>query len=130
MDENTKPKSETNPTDPNQTSEILEEMRELGRNLRSLLQSAWESDERKKLQEEIEYGLNDLHSSLSQAAKDFSESSTGQALKSDLEDLGERIRTGEIETKVRSEVVTALRAANDGLKKTYPKDAEEKPSSQ
>jgi len=97
--------------------EVLDELRELGRNLRSLLQTAWESDERKKMQGEIETGLNDLYNTLHQAARDFSEGPTGQTLKSDLEDLGQRIRSGDVEAKVRSEVLSALRAANEGLKK-------------
>ncbi len=121
MDDNksssTNPSSAGSPTGKT-GSEVLDELRELGLNLRSLLQSAWESDERKKLQGEIETGLNDLYNTLHQAAKDFSEGPTGQTLKSDLEDLGQRIRSGEVETKVRSEVLSALRAANEGLKKT------------
>jgi hypothetical protein len=101
---------------PKPSGEVLDELRELGRNLRALLQSAWESDERKKLQGEIETGLNELFSNLSQAAQDFSASPTGQTLKSDIEDLSQRIKTGEVETKVRAEVLNALRAANEGLK--------------
>ena len=115
MDENSTKHPEANPPEDKQSSEILDELRNLGENLRNLLQSAWESDERKKLQNEIETGLNDLHTNLSQAVKDFSESPTGEDLKSDLEDLGQRIRTGELETKIRSEVISALRAANAGL---------------
>jgi 5'-deoxynucleotidase YfbR-like HD superfamily hydrolase len=117
MDDKNSPIPDNNSGSEKQASDILDELRELGQNLRTLLQSAWESDERKKLQQEIETGVNDLYASLSQAVNEFSSSSTGQALKSDLEDLGERIRSGEVETKVRSEVVSALRAANDSLKK-------------
>ena len=102
-------------------SDVLDELRELGRNLSSLLQSAWESDERKKLQSELESGLNDVYNSLRQAAKEFSEGPTGQTLKTDLEDLGQRIRSGEVEVKVRSEVLNALRAANEELKKASTK---------
>jgi hypothetical protein len=116
MDENINPNSDTSPVDEKPAGDILDELRELGLNLRNLLQSAWESSERKKFQQEIETGVNDLYANLSQAVKDFSNSPAGQNLKSDLEDLGERIRSGEVETKVRTEVVSALRAANESLK--------------
>ncbi len=111
--------------EPNKTSdtgetapdEILTELRELGKNLQDLLRSVWESEERKKVQREIETGLSDLTSTLTKAAKDFSDSPAAKGIKTDLEDLGQRIRTGEVETKVRTEVIDALRTANQGLKK-------------
>ena len=122
MVESGKSQPGTNPVDEKKSGEILDELRELGENLRSLLRSAWESDERKKMQQEIEIGLSDLHVNLSQAVQEFSESPTGKTLKSDLEDLEERIRTGEVEAKIRAEVVSALHAANEGLKNTTQKD--------
>ena len=120
-----------NPEQPNTTppsNDLLDELHNLGNNLKTLLQSAWESEERKKTQKEIETGLNELAKTLSQAANEFSQSPTGQTLKADLQDLQQRIQTGEVETKVRTEVVSALRAANEGLKKatTGVKPPEEK----
>jgi len=99
------------------SDELLNELRNLGKNLKELLQTAWESEDRKKVQKDIETGLNDLVKTLSQAANDFAQSPAGQTLKSDIEDLKERIQTGEVEKKVRDEAVSALRAANEGLKK-------------
>jgi hypothetical protein len=117
---------QSNTTPP--SNDLLDELHNLGNNLKTLLQSAWESEERKKTQKEIETGLNELAKTLSQAANEFSQSPTGQTLKADLQDLQQRIQTGEVETKVRSEVVSALRAANEGLKKatTGVKPPEEK----
>ena len=117
---------QSNTTPP--SNDLLDELHNLGNNLKALLQSAWESEERKKTQKEIETGLNELAKTLSQAANEFSQSPTGQTLKADLQDLQQRIQTGEVETKVRSEVVSALRAANEGLKKatTGVKPPEEK----
>jgi hypothetical protein len=120
-----------NPEQPNPTppfDDLLGELHSLGKNLKELLQTAWQRDERKKAQSEIETGLNDLVKTLSQAANDFAQSPTGQTLKADIQDLQQRIQTGEVETKVRTEVVSALRAANEGLKKatTGVKSPEEK----
>ena len=122
MDETTQTPNETHAND------IVSELRELGKNLQALLRAGWESEERKKVQAELQAGLNDLGKSISQAAAEFSETPTGQTLKADLEDLSQRINSGEVQSKVRSEVLSALRLANEGLKKAGQK-AEQSSSS-
>jgi hypothetical protein len=101
--------------------DLVEELRLLGMNLKNLLKHTWESEERKKFKEEMQAGLADLGTTLSKAANDFAASPTGQTMKADLEDLNERIRSGEVEAKVRQEVLSALRTANAGLKKAAAK---------
>lgn len=98
---------------PDDKNEVLDELRSLGENITNLLRNAWESDERKRLQQELETGFTDLRNSLG----DLANSPTGQSIRQDIEGLGERIRAGEVEHAVRNEVLTALRMANDGLKK-------------
>ncbi len=115
--------SDSNPNEnktPNDT--ISDQLNELGKNLRDALRTAWESEERRKLQKEIEEGLANLGESLSQAAKDFSDSPTGQNLKEDVKDMRERFRSGEMGSKVHSEVVEALRKVNTELQKTVSKN--------
>ncbi len=101
--------------------DIGEQLNELGKNLRESLRTAWESDDRRKLQQEIEFGLTNLRDSLNQAASDFSNSQAGQNLKEDVKDLHERWQTGEVGSKVRSEIADALRTVNKELQKTYQK---------
>jgi len=114
--------SDTNPNENKSPNDnISEQLNELGKNLREALQSAWESEERRKLQKEIEDGLANLGASLSQAAKDFSSSPTGQSLKEDVKDLQERWRTGEVRSKAHSEIVEALRKVNTELQKATKK---------
>lgn len=105
--------NQSEPSNEPERGEILNELRDLGRNLSSLLQSAWESDERKKLQQEIETGLSEMRTSLKSAAS----GPTGQAIKADLEGLHQRLRTGEVEERLRSELISALRTANESIKK-------------
>lgn len=101
--------------------DIGEQLNELGKNLRESLRTAWESDDRRKLQQEIEFGLTNLRDSLNQAASDFTNSQAGQNLKEDVNDLHERWQTGEVGSKVRSEIADALRTVNKELQKTYQK---------
>lgn len=98
-------------------NDLLDELHALGDNLRQMLASAWGSDERRRLQQDLEEGLADIKTNLTQAAADFQSSPTGQTLKEDLADFNERLRTGEVESAVRREVLNALRLANEGLKK-------------
>lgn len=97
------------------TDELGDELRALGANLRGMLQAAWDSDERKRAQEEIESGLGDLARSLRSAGEEFSASPTGQRLKTDVHDLHERLRTRQVDARVRDELVAALRRVNDEL---------------
>ena len=103
--------------DDSQSNEVLDELRNLGNNLKELLQSVWGSEERKKLQGEIEMGIQEIADSLSKAATEFSQTQTGQTLKSDIQDLNQRIQTGQLEAKIRIELLSVLQKANEGLKK-------------
>jgi len=95
--------------------DLAGELRMLGKNLRDLFRSAWDSEDRKRLQEEIEGGVVDLTDSLRSAAKDFSKSETGRQLQADVRDLGDRVRSGEVESKVRQDLTEVLRKVNEEL---------------
>lgn len=100
----------------NTQPDLGEELRSLGANLKQVLEEAWRSDERARLQQEIETGLKDAAESLRAAASDFEQSPAGQRLKSEMKDIGEKMRTGELRDEVRSELVEILRRLNDELK--------------
>jgi hypothetical protein len=105
-----------------QNNTIGEQLTELGRNLRQVLQSAWESEERQKMQQEIEVGLTNLGESLSEAAKDFSNSPAGKSLKADVQDIQERWQSGEMQSKVHNDIMDALRKVNTELQKATQKN--------
>jgi hypothetical protein len=102
--------------------DVVGELKALGENLRLVLQTAWESDERKKLQGEVEAGLSDLVSALQTAGTDFSKTPAGQRLKAEAQLLQERVRDSHAEERVRGELLSALRKANAELKKAASKD--------
>jgi len=115
--------SENNPNENKSPNDnIGEQLNELGKNLREALQTAWKSEERRKLQQEIEEGLANLGASLSEAAKEFSNSPTGKTIKEDVKDLHDRWHTGEVGSKARSEILDALRKVNDELQKASRKN--------
>ena len=115
--------SETNPNDNKSTNNtISDQLNELGKNLREALHTAWSSEERRKLQQDIEEGMASLGASLSQAAKDFSNTPTGKTISEDVKDLQERWKSGEVSSKVHTEVVDTLRRVNDELQKASRKN--------
>jgi gas vesicle protein len=101
-----------------QTPENLaSEFQNLGDNLKKMFLGAWESEQRKNLQKEIEEGLAGLGNSLKQTANEIQESETGQRVKSEAEDLRDRVRSGEVETKIRSDLQSVLHNLNKELEK-------------
>lgn len=102
----------------NQTQpDLASEFRKLGDNLKNILQSSWESAEAQKLRQDVKEGLNQLGQATNQAVKDFEQSEAGQRLKAEAQDLKERIESGEVEAKARSEISNVLHTLNQELEK-------------
>lgn len=115
--------SENNPNENKSSNDtISNQLNELGKNLREALHAAWSSDERRKLQQEIEDGMADLGATLSQAAKDFSSTPTGKTITDDVKDLQQRWKSGEVSSKVHTDVMDALRRVNEELQKATGKN--------
>ena len=102
---------------PKPEDNLEDEFRNLGQNLVEALRTAWDSPERKRLQQEIGNGLTELSATIRREFEDFDSSETGQRLKSDVENLRQRVRSGEAaaHSKARSELLNALRVANEGI---------------
>jgi hypothetical protein len=116
----------TESTDPK--TELSDEFRKLGENLTENLKAIWEHPETKGHREEIKEGLVQLGDTLSQAVREFSESPTGQRLQAGVDDLGEKVRSGEVESRARQELLQALNTINAELEKV--KDRLKETSSQ
>lgn len=97
--------------------DLAAEFRALARNLSGALRAAWESEERRKLHAEIEDGVDELASTIRRSAQEFAQSSTGQQLRKEVEDFGERLRSGEMEARIREDLLAALRKVNAELEK-------------
>ena len=100
--------------------DLKSEFQNLGDNLKKVIIGAWESDRRKNLQQEIEEGLAEVGSSLRQTANEIQESEASQRFQAEAEDLRDRVRNGEVEQKVRSDLQTLLHKLNSELEKVVP----------
>lgn len=108
-----------NKTEP--TGDLHDEFVNLGRNLKEMFASAWESDERKRLQSELEEGMRELGTTLNAMAEEFRTSQAGQKLRQEVDDFSERVRSGEVEAKAREEIVKVLKTLNGELEKAAEK---------
>lgn len=100
---------------------LRDEFRSLGENLKGLFSSAWESEERKNLQREMEEGMHELGKALNDFASDFQSGEVGQTLRREADQFGERVKTGEVESKARQEILKALKVLNTELEKAADK---------
>ncbi|MBT3391821.1 MAG: hypothetical protein HN413_15590 [Chloroflexi bacterium] len=108
----------------NPRPDIADEFRELGENLKNMLQGAWQSEEAQRLRDDIKTGLEELSKSASEAVTDFNTGETGQRLKEEAHEFKTRVESGEVEIKARAEISKVLRTLNDELQKVI--DAMEK----
>jgi hypothetical protein len=106
-----------NEKSPPSENDLASEFRALGDNLKSILKNAWESEETQKLKGEIQAGLTELGRVTNETVDEFTQGETGQRLKTEADDLRERIRTGEVEDKARQELLKVLRVINTELEK-------------
>lgn len=113
--------SETPDQKPEMSPEDLaSEFHNLGDNLKKFFVNAWESEQRKSIQSEIESGLSELGDTLKNTANEIQESETGQRLKSEATEFRDRVRDGEVEQKVRSDLTNLLKKLNSELEKAIP----------
>jgi len=94
---------------------ISEDFKALGRNITEVLRAAWNSQERKNLQQEIEEELKDFGTAMNRVVEEIAESDMGQKIKAEVGEIKERVDSGEVESKVRSEVQSALKNINQEL---------------
>ncbi len=101
----------------NPRPDIADEFRELGENLKNMLQSAWQSEEAQRLRDDIKLGMEALTQSAVEAIEGFDSGETGQRIKEEVGDFKNRVESGEVETKARAEISRMLRALNGELQK-------------
>ncbi len=109
----------------NNEENLRQEFETLGRNLVGAMRAAWDSPESRRLREEMVNGLTELGVTLRREADNLSTSQAAQQVKNGVEQVGERLRTTDVPTKVRGELVNALQMVNGELQKIIDRWAEQ-----
>ena len=100
---------------------LREEFRNLGQNIKNVLSGAWESQERRKLQKDVQDGLNELGKAVNELIDDVQSSEAGKKVVKGVDEFGEKLRRGEVEEKAREGILSALHKINAELEKAISK---------
>lgn len=111
VDDETEYKSEE------QTTEVVEELRNLGRQFGETMRTAWNSDERRKFEREIREGVQTFASEVDKAIKEVSSSDATQRVKSEAADIKDKAASGDLGQKTQSSLAKGLRWFSDELSK-------------
>jgi hypothetical protein len=101
----------------NPKNDLRSEFQTFGVNLKKVINSAWESEQKAKVQSEIEDGINELSKALNDFVSSVRASETGQKLKEEFDEFGDRVRSGEVEDKARAELMKVMKKLNTELEK-------------
>jgi hypothetical protein len=105
--------SEDNPSE----KTIVEELSKLGKQMAEALRTAWESEDRKKLQAEIVEGMQQFGNEVGQAARKANESDTAKQLKTQAEKMAGDVKSSEVTEAVRKSMIGGLEVLNQELGK-------------
>lgn len=98
-------------------SAIVDEFRNLGRQLGETLHTAWNSEERRQFESEMREGVQSFANELDKAFADLRESNAAQKARDEAAEIGSKIESGEIGQKAQSSVAQGLRWFSEELGK-------------
>ncbi len=102
---------------PDSEDSLRQEFEALGRNLVEAMRSAWESPETKRMREDVITGISDLGATLRREADNLANSNAAQQVRDGLEQAADKVRSPELQTKMRSEILGALKTMNTELQR-------------
>ncbi|HIC90414.1 MAG TPA: hypothetical protein EYP04_13565 [Anaerolineae bacterium] len=100
---------------------VVEELTELGRQLAAALRTAWQSEERRQLEQELSEGLNALAQELDEAIKAAKESPATEELRRHAEKVVQTAQETPLGQELREGLLTGLRTLNAELSRLTEK---------
>lgn len=101
--------------------ELKDEFQNLSQNLKNIINTAWESEERKKVQSDIHDGLDELYNAVNNLINELQVKEVGKKVVKEVDDFGERLRSGEVRDKANEGILSALKKMNAELEKASTK---------
>jgi len=112
---------------PRTPSTITDELSKMGKLVAQAFQSAWESEERKKLEAEFSEGLRKFSDEVTTAAKKASESDAAKQLREQAEKVATEVKERDVAEEIRKGLLTGLEAINQELGKLVERLEPKKP---
>ena len=97
------------------SSEVLDEIHSLGRQLMTAVQSLWDSDESRQLRQEIGQGFDELGRQLNSAVKSAQDSDAAKQFSSQVKETMDKARESDWAGQVEQGLVDGLRELNKHL---------------
>jgi hypothetical protein len=111
VDDETEYKSEEQSTD------VVDEFRNLGRQFGETVLSAWNSEERRKFEREVREGVQTFAQEVDKAFKDIAASEPAQKAKTEATEFRDKAASADIGQKTQSSLANGLRWFSDELSK-------------
>lgn len=89
-------------------TDVVEEMKGLGRQFVAALQSAWNSEERQRFEEDVRKGVNSFVSEVDKAIREAKESPTADKVRTEASKVKTDLETSDFGRKTREGVVQGL----------------------
>jgi vacuolar-type H+-ATPase subunit E/Vma4 len=95
--------------------DVAAEFQKMGQQLGETLQSAWESEERKRIEKEVREGVQSFVAEVDKVLRDVRSSESTSKLKEDAADAKAKVEDSELGQKAREGIVEGLRWLSEGL---------------
>jgi soluble cytochrome b562 len=114
-------------------SELLGELQSLGKQLASAVKALWDSEDSRKLRQEIGEGFSDLGRELDDAVKSAQESEAAKQFSEQVKETMDKARESDLAGKLEEGLTTGLRQLNQQLSQMArsfdaPKKTEDTPA--
>jgi hypothetical protein len=97
--------------------ELIDELTRLGQKFVEVVEVAWNSEQRKKIEEDLRTGLVSVASNLEEGFKRVSSSKEAKGAVNAAEDVAEKVRTSKIATELTEALAEGLRTLSDQMDK-------------
>jgi uncharacterized coiled-coil DUF342 family protein len=109
---------EQTPTEePQKGDQLVDELQSLGQQLVTAVKALWDSEDSRKLRQEIGDGFVELGHQLDEAIKSAQESEAAQEFKESVKETVDKARESDVAGKVQQNLVTGLQKLNAELGK-------------
>ena len=112
---------EEEPTKADASPDVVAELQNLGRQFANTLQSAWNSEERQRIEGEVREGMKSFVNEVDKVFQTAKDSSTAERLKSEASNVTNKVGTSDVGTKARSGIVQGLKWMSIELEKLADK---------
>jgi soluble cytochrome b562 len=99
------------------SSDVLDELQALGEQLSAAVKALWQSEDSRKLRQDIGQGFADLGQQLDEAVKSAQESEAAKQFARQVKDTMDKARETDVAGKVEEGLVSGLRELNEQLSK-------------